>query len=290
MTRTYGLLALLASLAGWATSPAAAQAQQKPLIGIVRITYNNQQLDNLRMMIESALIATNRFRVISVSQAELDSRLDLQNNPNRSARGVGPAAGVDFFVQGMVTNYGTSNKSLFPLSCVQSIATLSLDLRVIDMKTMEYMAGPHMDKKANGPVVCGETATSQAPDAASMFRPIADEIASNVVFLINPISVVAMMPNGNIILNYGDGVLKVGEQMEIKQVDYIQTSTGRERVETPVGQIEVTSLSPRTSIAKLVRGCAAAVGHVAVRTAAKVRPMSERDRQRQCGAAPVAAR
>ncbi|KPF73984.1 hypothetical protein IP88_08290 [alpha proteobacterium AAP81b] len=219
---------------------AAQQAQQRPVVGIEELKDQAGvgSIDSFRTMIESAILSTGRFRVIERSRMDV-----ILREQSRGARGgpvvsrtggrVGGISGVDFLVYGAITAVGFQQKenagealgrnllggllggsSATGVSCSNSVATISMDIRITDGRNGEVRESGRVDFQQTGQTSCGGAGQVDTP---ALMRGAANEIAATLIRAIYPIAVAASEPDGSLLLNYGTGVVAPGQYLQSYQ-------------------------------------------------------------------------
>jgi curli biogenesis system outer membrane secretion channel CsgG len=272
-------LALLGGVAAVAVSLAGNVSAQigKPVIGILRMDdeaagANPRRAAELSTMIETAITETGKFHVIERDslnkimdeQTRGNSGLVTTNTPGK----VGGFEGVDYLVYGTITTLGATTKAdiganfmnslltqrgrygapMTSANCSNTYVTLGLDIKITDAHTGEVKYVNHLNETQKSATACGHVAQV---DGAALFRTASEKIASGLVTSIYPIQVAAVQPDGQIVLNYGDGVVQVGEFVALftKGTPIKDPSTGEviANDETQLGYARIVSVSGRIS-------------------------------------------
>ncbi|MDO9473283.1 MAG: CsgG/HfaB family protein [Caulobacter sp.] len=209
--------------------PGASLAQaRKPVVAIYKmedLTRSGQE-QTLSTMIETAISATSKFRVMERSrlgtlvgeQGRAKAGLITTDTPGR----VGGFEGADFLIYGTITTLSSVAKSdlgsslaagLFAQpgtstpSCNVTVATLSIDIKITDAKTGEVRYVSRIDETQKSAARCGGAGQI---DSSALLRAAADNIAGKLVTAIYPIQVAAVQSDGTVVLNYGEGTVAVG--------------------------------------------------------------------------------
>jgi len=267
------LLGGVAAVAVFIAGNASAQSS-KPVIGILRMddVANTHQASTLSTMIETAITETGKFHVIERDslnklmgeQTRANSGLVTTNTPGK----VGGFEGVDYLVYGTITTLGETTKAdvganvmntlltsrgrfAAPVSsanCSNTYVTLGLDIKITDAHTGEVKYVSHLNETQKSDTACGHVGQV---DGATLFRVSSEKIASGLVTSIYPIQVAAVQPDGQIVLNYGDGVVQVGEFVGLfaKGTPIKDPATGEVIAsdETQLGYARVVSVAGRVS-------------------------------------------
>ena len=233
-TRSLSSLVLIVS--GLMAAPAAVQAQgvvSKPIVAVEKIDdlANSGQAAAFSTMIQSAIESTNKFRVIERArldklvgeQARAKSGLVTSRRPGK----VGGFEGADFLIYGSITTLSLVRKSDFGSSilsgmlsnnnggktCSGGQATLSIDIKITDADSGEVRYNRRIDETQKLAVTCDTQ--NPSVDAAALLRSAADKVATGLVTTIYPIQIAAVQADGVIVLNYGEGAVRVGDLMSI---------------------------------------------------------------------------
>jgi curli biogenesis system outer membrane secretion channel CsgG len=272
--------------------PAIAHAQQaQPVVAVYQMEdlANSGTAQTFTTMIETAVASSGRFRVMERSRLNVAEREQTMarsgrvttNQPGRR----GGFEGVDFLIYGTITSVAVSQKNDIGAtllsnmlsrennSCSKRRATVSIDIRITDADTGEIRNATRITESQDAATVCN--GQSQI-DSALLLRGAAEKISGALVTSIYPIQVAAVQPDGTIILNYGEGTLKVGSLMTIysRGESIRDPSTGQVigSNESRLGTVKITEVSPRMSRAQMTTPFTAPVGSV-------VRAASEDDIQ-----------
>ncbi|MGV3579257.1 CsgG/HfaB family protein [Brevundimonas sp.] len=249
----------------------AAKAQGRPVVAVyeMRDQANSGHADALSTMVQTAISDTNKFRVmernfgvLSREQESGNRGLVTTNTPGRS----GGFEGADYLVYGTITSIstrqandmgGTFGRALLgsalgvPQSsgnCAIAIATIAVDIRIVDQRTGEIRYTDQLNEEGRSGSTC---ASGEGIDLSTLFRTIANKVASGLVMEIFPIQVAAVQPDGTIVLNYGEGTLFNGAVLTLfsQGESIIDPATGEELTDEghALGQIRVTEVTSRFS-------------------------------------------
>lgn len=267
-------VALVGGLVLGHASPAEAQ-NAKPIVAVESVQGPmGNQVPTLRTMIESAILATDRFTVMDSTQYDA-----LRAGQERCASGMvtardgkcqrGQFVDPDYRIAATVTAAGiTFEDNVLLLECHSAQAYVSIDIRITDKSTGQIKSSGQIDIKGKEKSNCGKN--SSRPDASidEVVRPAADAIAAKLVFASFPVEVLAMQGPTRMVLSYGQDVLKLGAKYDVfAPSQTVKDSRGNSYVvDNKVGTIEIVSASPSTSIADMictVGGATAQVGYTA---------------------------
>ena len=192
---------------------------------------NSGQAQTLSTMIETAISATSKFRVMERSrmgtlvgeQGRAKAGLITSDTPGR----VGGFEGADFLIYGTITTLSFVAKSdlgtslaagLFAQqgttvpSCNVTVATLGIDVKITDARTGEVRYVSRIDQTQKSAARCGGAGEI---DSSALLRAAADNIAGKLVTAIYPIQVAAVQGDGTVVLNYGEGTVTVGSVLAV---------------------------------------------------------------------------
>lgn len=272
--------------AGLSLTPAVVSAQKgKPVVAIYEIddTAGTGQAKTFSAMLETAIEGTNKFRVIERQhigklvneQSGARAGIVTSNTPGR----VGGFEGADFLIYGSITSLGAVKKGNIGSSllagmlskgggaadCSNTVATLGVDIKITDAKSGEVKYVTRINQTQKSATSCNGSAQI---DAAQLLRSAADQVATGLVTSIYPIMIAAAQPDGNFMINYGEGALSPGEVLTVyaKGEAIRDPSTGEVigNNETKLGYVRVTEVSARFSkaVAAAPFASAPAVGSI----------------------------
>ena len=253
-----------------------AAAQDKPVVAIYQMDdlANSGQSEQLSAMIETAIAATGKFRVMERSrldkllseQGKARTGLVTTNTPGRA----GGFEGVDYLVYGSITGLSSQTKSNLGSSllggmlggrnaqaCHNAIVKLGADIRITDARTGEVRYVTSIDQEQQGATACG---TGSQIDATGLLRTAADNVATGLVTAIYPIQIAAVQPDGVMVLNYGSSSVTEGGYYKVfeKGEEIRDPATGEVIAsnEYELGMIQITDAMPRISKAVPISGFA----------------------------------
>lgn len=221
-------------------------------------------------MITTALVKTRKFDVIERNRmAEIlkEQGLSLEGIANGGYEGDGfNLKGVDYIVTGAITEYGETMKSIkvASFSTGKRIATMAVDIRVLDVANGSIGFAETVRAEAKGSNSLSVEGFSSGSDNSSgallgkVMRDTATNITNLIVSTIYPIKVVAVTKKGDVMLNYGNGYLQDGYQLEVYSQGevFVDPDTGEElgSEEELIGKIAVFSAQAKFSKAKVIDG------------------------------------
>lgn len=223
--------AVLCAVLGF-TSPALAQEDARPVVGIAQMEdlTGGGNAENFVAMIETAIIGSGKFRIIE--RARLSTLLEEQGlaagglTTTNAPGQVGGFEGVDYLVYGTISSISATNRSDIGGSllrgmlgggsnqpdCYKTRVRMEADIRITDTETGEVRYATRISEEQDSATVCG--GGSQI-DSSALLRSTADQIATGLVTTIFPIQVAAIQGDGTIILNFGQGAVRPGDFLMI---------------------------------------------------------------------------
>lgn len=273
-----------------------AQPRGKPIVAIYQMddVARSGQAEAFSTMIETAIAATSKFRVIERSrlntlvgeQARAKSGLLTTNRPGR----MGGFEGADYLIYGSITSVSAANKTNIGASllggmlsgsrnsnitCNNTYVTLSADIKITDANSGEVKYVTRINDTQKSSTACGGTGQI---DAGALLRSAAEKVATGLVTAIYPIQIAAVQSDGTIVLNYGEGTVQPGQVLGVyaKGNAIIDPATGEAlgNDEQKLGFIRITDVNGRLSkaVAYVPFAAAPPVGSIA-------RPASAADLQ-----------
>ncbi len=221
-------------------------------------------------MVTTALVKTNRFNVV-----ERDRMAEILEEQGLSLEGVAAGGfegdgfnlqGVDYIMTGAITEYGTRAKTsnFGRFSGGSETVMMSVDVRVLEVATgaIGFADTVSAEVSKGGTFQIEGLASTTGKDSSGalgeVMRRTAQNVTNAVVTSIYPIKVVGVQATGEVMLNYGVGLLSGGEVLEaFSQGEvFVDPDTGEElgREEELVGKLSVTSVQPRFSKANIIDG------------------------------------
>lgn len=238
----------------------------------------------LSAMIETAIEQTAKFHVIEraqmgklvTEQNAANSGMVTTNTPGKT----GGFEGADFLIYGSITSIGRKVENnmgatlmgslLTPrpgyvvnngkhstfvqtgpapaVNCSNTFVTLGMDIQIVSASTGEVRYVKHLDETAKSETACNQQAQI---DTQALFQSAAQHIASGLVQSIYPIQVAAVQSDGQIVVNYGEGTLTVGQVLGLyaKGAAIKDPATGEviSQDETQLGYARVESVTGRVS-------------------------------------------
>lgn len=268
-----------AIVSGLLASPAVviAQPSGQPIVAVAQIDDNagSGQAKTLTQMMLTAIAATQKFRVME--RGQLDTLVQEQQRAksglvtSRNGGAIGGFQGADFMIYGTITTLSVTKKSDIgatlglallsgdkaqPSNCYSGDVTLSLDIRITDGQSGQIRYVKRIDEKKKAGTICGEGVPQV--NATELLRSAADRVASGLVTSVYPIKVANVQSDGTMMLNYGEGTVKVGDYVGIFRAGeaVIDPDTGRQigSSEQRIGIGQVTDVQTSFSKAKQVAG------------------------------------
>lgn len=238
-------------------------------------------------MIQTAVAGTGKFRTIESNFANLRDQQELGNSGMVTTRTPGKKGGfegADYLVYGTITSGSAGQKSdmgadmgralagrmlgvsLGGGGCSKSVATLAVDIKIVDGGTGEIRYANQINRTSTSATSCSGNPQT---DVTNLLRAAANQIATGLVTSIYPIKVAAVQPDGSVMLNYGEGTVALGALLNVfgqGQV-ILDPDTGKPLSSegAQIGMVRVTEVTPRFSKAVAVGtfSQSPAIGYVA---------------------------
>ncbi len=219
-------------------------------------------------MVTTALVKTRKFDVI-----ERDRMAEILQEQGLSLEGIASGGydggkfnlkGVDYILTGAITEYGESAKAVRVkgFSKDERFATMAVDIRVLDVASGAIGFADTVRVEASGGGAIGLKGFASGGDDSSgtllgrVMRETATNVTNLIVSTIYPIKVVAVTDKGEIMLNYGNGLLRDGDSLEIfsQGESFVDPDTGEElgSEEELIGRVKVFSVQAKFSKASAV--------------------------------------
>jgi hypothetical protein len=112
-------------------------------------------------------------------------------------------------------------------NCNSSTASLAVDIRITDGRTGEERYAKQVTQTEQGETVCGSR--SQV-DISGLLRAAAQNVSMGLVTIMYPVKVVDIDDDGQVLLNYGEGLLAAGDVFALFQ-------EGRQIVDPDTGAV-----------------------------------------------------
>lgn len=213
---------------------AQAQPSEQPIVAVAQIDDNagSGQSKTLTQMMLTAIAATQKFRVME--RGQIDVMLQEQQRAksglvtSRNGGKVGGFQAADFLIYGTITTLSATKKSDFGATlgmalmsgdkqqgtnCYGGEVTLSLDIRITDGQTGQIRYVKRIDEKKKAGTICGDGVPQV--NATELFRSASDRVATGLVTTVYPIKVANAQSDGTLMLNYGEGTVKVNDLVAI---------------------------------------------------------------------------
>lgn len=262
------VLGALAALAFWCPQMVLAQNLPVATVRQMQDLAQTGQAAAFSQMIQTAITSTGKFRVIESNFADLRDQQELGNSgmvtTNRKGKR-GGFEGADFLIYGTITAGSAARQSddgadfgralagrMFGVqmggNCSKSIATLAVDIKIVDGSTGEIRYAKNINQTTASRTTCSGDAQV---DLANMLRGIANQIAGGLVTTVYPIKVAAVQGDGTLMLNYGEGTVVAGTRLNIfaKGEKIIDPDTGKVLSDEGalIGTVLVTEVTPKFS-------------------------------------------
>jgi hypothetical protein len=174
--------------------------------------------------------------------------------------------GVDYIVTGAITEYGETSKSMkvSGFSSNKSVASMAVDIRVLDVANGSIGFADTVRAEAKGGNSLNVSGFASGGDNSSgallgkVMRDTSINVTNLIVSTIYPIKIVAITKKGDIMLNYGNGLLQKGDHLNIFSLgeSFVDPDTGEElgSEEELIGEVAVFSAQAKFSKAKVIEG------------------------------------
>lgn len=273
---------LLVPLAALAAPAALGQAPERIRIGVGTIEFRAPDSDTNKRysaygrgvredtrafvdMLTTSLVKTQKFDVIE--RDRMEAILQEQGMGSFGLTSGGPdqlnLTGVDYVVLGAITQYGLTEEvaGFGGFGTAKTKANMAVDIRIVDAANGTTAIAESVAVEADGSrgfAVEGLGARAQDDSTlllGNVMRMAARDITFTVVSSIYPIRVVTRSASGEIILNYGDGLLLDGDVLHVfsEGESFVDPATGEVlgSEEELVARITVTSAESRFSKARI---------------------------------------
>lgn len=266
-----------------AIGPIDAAAQNISCEGWDRENCNEDLSIGFRAMLETAITKTGKMDVMERGQLDalLNEQAIGQMGLTDRAGPIGGLTGVDYYVYGTITNFGSAQKGLSTGgaagslggmfggragSVLGSVSTANIEVQMgVDLKVSAVETGRIVIADAlKASVQSGSTfsiggitqADASADPFADVQRVLASNISEAIVTASVPIKVIQVQRDGTLILNYGNVILAPGQQLIAFEVgeSFVDPDTGEVlgSDEIEVGRVEITRAEARFSRAQIV--------------------------------------
>jgi curli biogenesis system outer membrane secretion channel CsgG len=235
--------------------------------------YGNGSREDTRAfvdMLTTALVKTRKFDVIErdrMGEILKEQGLSLEGLANGGYEGDEfNLKGVDYIITGAITEYGETSKAMkvAGFSTGKRIASMAVDIRVLDVANGSIGFADTVRAEAKGSNSLNVKGFSTGGDNSSgallgkVMRDTSKNVTNLIVSTIFPIKVVAVTKKGDVMLNYGNGYLQDGYQLEIFSQGelFVDPDTGEElgSEEELVGKVSIFSAQAKFSKAKVLDG------------------------------------
>jgi curli biogenesis system outer membrane secretion channel CsgG len=181
-----------------------------------------------------------------------------------SAVEMGKILGADYMLIGVVTELNAGEGQAVSLGGIgfgQKKVSIAADIRVVDCTTGEVKLAETFREERKGTAVALGNAGFKAEEGtgAEMARPMIDKISAKVVAAVYPPTILRYDESaGTVIINYGDMMFSVGDLCDVVSLGDPVTDPATNkvigRVETKIGEIEITSADTKMSQGKIRSG------------------------------------
>jgi len=233
--------------------------------------YGNGSREDTRAfvdMVTTALVKTRKFEVIERNRmAEIlkEQGLSMEGFVNGGYEGSDfNLKGVDYILTGAISEYGESNNAtkMIGFSAGKRIATMAVDVRVLDVSTGSIGFAETIKSQSIGGRKISVKGFNSGGDSSSgallgnVMRKTAIGVTNLIVSNIFPIKVVAVTSTGQVLLNYGSGLLAEGNVLEVfsQGESFVDPDTGEVlgNEEQLIGRINIVSAQDKFSKAVVI--------------------------------------
>ena len=225
-------------------------------------------------MLATALVKTNKFNVVERDRVDaiVGEQSGIAAGSSQANFDFQGADRIDYILLGAITEYGVKDQAagIGVVSTSSRIARMAVDIRILDVESGSVMAAETISSeiRASGGITTGAlpglgalggvvgsgvtsgSAASEGEIMGQVMRQTARGVVNLIVSKVFPIRVVAVN-NGIAMLNYGDGLLSVGDYLVLFELgeEFVDPDTGEVlgSDEVEVGAIRVTETNDRFS-------------------------------------------
>ena len=242
---------------------------------------NRNLAEGFRIMLETAIVKTNKMLVMERSQMEQVMSEQVLGQAGLTTRGgkVGGLVGVDYMIYGSITKFGarTSDFSIGKGQGLTSLFNQRTQRAIDEISSKQVSTQMAVDIKvtnvSNGQILLADTVSGEAEQGqafraggitiqgqqgdpfANVQRLVAAKIVEAVVTSRIPFKVIKVQKDGVLILNYGNVFLQPGDQLELFEVgeQFVDPDTGDilGAEEKRLGRVEVQAVENKFSKAIL---------------------------------------
>jgi len=261
---------------------------------------NSGQAAAFREMVETAVTQTNRFHLITRNTTGVDrERRDQRGGRLTNRAGSATTEGAQYIVTGTITVASVENRqdilgtvwrqtaeravtganSGVVNDCRRVRVTLSMDVRIQDVRTGENRQATSIDERLDSATECANVGGGQV-NLGNLLRNAARRVSHVLATAIYPIQIAAVQSDGTIILNYGEPFLTSGTVLNLygpaTQVPNPSTGEIMTIDGQILGQIRVVEVTQTYARAQPVRRLA-----VQPQVGGVVRPVTSPSRRRR---------
>ncbi len=274
---------------------ALAASKSKPVVAVNTIELSTQNIscrnwrtnctqglqNGFRAMLETAIIKTRKMNVVERHQSSSIHREQGLGQVGLTTSGgkIGGLTGADYSIYGTITKFGSQKSgfnirsgsglsSLLPGQAQRAVGNVSMagvttemavDIKITDIATGNIVVADSVSAsvKHGSSVSIGgiQQAQASADPFADVQRVVAARIAEVLVTSRIPVKVIAIQPNGTLILNYGNVFFKPGDQLEAFSIgeSFKDPDTGEilGSEQTQLGIVEITASESKFARAKI---------------------------------------
>ncbi len=241
-------------------------SQQVGTIGVGDISYSadakpdllpvENVLSALNEGINSALIETRKFTVLDYAQ--LKSRIEQQE---RTLEGyyakqyTGIAVnqrGLDYILKAEVTEFGLFKQKRG--NSEDTVGLIEIDFDVIGVADVTDDFSSSVSAQYSTRITASDAEADQDVVDRAIQQGV-DQVVDQVISTLFPIRVMKIADTGAITLNYGEGLLDVGDTVLVypKDTDIVVDKSG-EAVGDAIATLQIVSTEPKFSVAQALNG------------------------------------
>jgi curli biogenesis system outer membrane secretion channel CsgG len=239
---------------------------------------NSGQGAAFREMVETAVTQTNRFHLMTRNETGIErERRDQRSGRLTNRAGSATTEGAQYVVSGTITTASVENRqdilgtiwrqtaeravtgvnSGVVNDCRRVRVTLSIDLRIQDLRTGENRVATSVDERLDSAIECAGQGGGGQVNLGLLLRNAARRVANLLVTTIYPIQIASVQADGTVILNYGDPLLTSGMVLNLygpaTQIQNPSTGEAMTIDGQILGQVRVTEATPTYARAQPVR-------------------------------------
>jgi len=262
MKKYAGLVVFAASIL-WCVN---GYSQQVGTIGVGDISYNAEiktelmpvenVLSALNSGINSALIETRKFTVLDYAQ--LKSRIEQQERTlegyytkQYSGNAVNQR-GLDYILKANVTEFGLFKQKRGKFE--NAVGLIDIDFDIIGVADVTDDFSASVSAQYSTQITADDTGVSQEVIDRAIQQGV-DQVVDRVISTLFPIRVMKIADNGTITLNYGEGLLNVGDTVLVypKDAEIVINESG-DVIGDAIATLQIITTERKFSSAQALEG------------------------------------